>query len=122
MGMNTLQRALIEKAGHEYGFENVLPGSAHWVVLGSARHRAQLSITLANQQWDVFNGFLLSANLDALFDRGLISFDEQGKLIVSSRLNAGQRASIGLNGTQRLRWLSIEHLPYLRFHLTLFLV
>jgi hypothetical protein len=32
---------------------------------------------------DVFNGFLLSANLDALFDRYLISFDEQGELIIA---------------------------------------
>jgi putative restriction endonuclease len=32
------------------------------------------------ERWDVFNGFLLSANLDALLDHFLISFDAQGVL------------------------------------------
>lgn len=35
---------------------------------------------------DPENGLLLTANLDALFDRGLITFDESGTLITSSRL------------------------------------
>ncbi len=30
------------------------------------------------ERLDVFNGFLLNANLDALFDRFLVSFDEHG--------------------------------------------
>jgi len=32
------------------------------------------------------NGFLLSPNLDALFDRFLISFDEQGVLVIAPAL------------------------------------
>lgn len=42
--MNYLVRALIEKAGHDYGFENILPSSEHQVLLGSARHIAQVGI------------------------------------------------------------------------------
>ena len=38
--MNPLQRALIEKAGHDNGFEYVLPGDAQHVVLASSRHPA----------------------------------------------------------------------------------
>ena len=40
------------------------------------------------ERLDVFNGFLLSANLDALFDRFLISFDEQGALVTAPALEA----------------------------------
>ena len=37
VSMNPLQRALIEKAGHDNGFEYVLPGDAQHVALASAR-------------------------------------------------------------------------------------
>ena len=43
--MNPLQRALIEKAGHDNGFENVLPSGGPGVELGSARHPAKVSVT-----------------------------------------------------------------------------
>jgi len=39
--MNFIERVLIEKAGHENGFENVLTSKKELVLLGSARHRAQ---------------------------------------------------------------------------------
>ena len=49
--MNILQRALIEKTGHENGFENNLSNPDDWVLLGSARHRAQAAITLDGDKW-----------------------------------------------------------------------
>lgn len=36
---------------------------------------------------NIFNGFLLTANLDALFDKGYISFTDEGLIMVSSVLN-----------------------------------
>lgn len=42
--MNPLQRALIEKAGNDHGFEYVLPGDEDGVNLASALHRAQARI------------------------------------------------------------------------------
>src|SRR5690606_68578 len=39
------------------------------------------------ERLDAFNGFLLAANLDALFDRFLISFDDAGYLLISARLS-----------------------------------
>jgi hypothetical protein len=42
------------------------------------------------------NGLLLTANLDALFEVGLIAFDDNGKMLVSPRLNAETRASLGI--------------------------
>lgn len=68
------------------------------------------------ERLDVFNGFLLSANLDALFDRFLISFDKAGNLIASNRLAAPEIERLGLNVPLRLRWLAEEHIPYLEYH------
>src|SRR5690606_39855370 len=43
--MNTLQRTLVEKAGHDYGFEYVLPGERVDVSMASARHPVQVSVS-----------------------------------------------------------------------------
>ncbi len=42
--MNPLQRALIEKAGNDHGFEYVLPSDEKGVHLASALHRVQVRI------------------------------------------------------------------------------
>lgn len=43
--MNLLQRALIEKAGHDNGFEHVLPTATDgWLWLGSARHPTEVAV------------------------------------------------------------------------------
>jgi len=248
--MNLLQRALIEKAGHDNGFENVLPSDGLEVVLGSARHPTKVTVTatedgfwgaiqsgsatlaqeltrtfpasdvpahgfvlategtlarwlrraaalsqaLPNQAmvafeaqlqqeltampaaaaqttevqrmvrqrvgqqayrqammdywggacavtglalpqalrashakpWaecasdaerlDVFNGFLLSANLDVLFDSFLVSFSEAGELMVSKAISPSDHQKLGLAKGMCLRWISAQHRPYLDFH------
>ncbi len=43
--MNTLERSLIEKAGYEHGWENVIESHAGAIVLGSARHGARIRVT-----------------------------------------------------------------------------
>ena len=68
------------------------------------------------ERLDVFNGFLLSANLDALFDRGLISFDTAGRLLCSPKLAPQQISSLQLHDDLALRWLAPEHERYLDWH------
>lgn len=68
------------------------------------------------ERLDVFNGFLLTANLDALFDRFLISFDEQGFLVTSPELAGKDLEQLGLNEALQLRWLDSLHLSYLSLH------
>lgn len=248
--MNPLQRTLIEKAGHDNGFEYVLPGDEHSVALASARHPAQVWVTMSGpgftvriqsgsatlaqelarsfadgggagqafglpteaalaswlrraaalsqalpnqvvtafeqqvqaelsamaapaaqntevlrmvrqrvgqqayrqamldywggtcavtglalpqalrashakpwaecgtdaERLDVYNGFLLSANLDALFDNFLISFADDGGLLVSEQIAQSDRERLGLAAAMRLRWVAGPHLAYLSFH------
>ena len=68
------------------------------------------------ERLDVFNGFLLTANLDALFDRFLISFNAQGRLLLSPVLATADLHLLGISPELRLRWLAPEHQPYLQFH------
>ena len=68
------------------------------------------------ERLNVFNGLLLTANLDALFDKGLISFAENGRLICSYRINEVQRSSLLLNNHLKLRWIASAHGDYLSWH------
>lgn len=68
------------------------------------------------QRLDVYNGLLLSANLDALFDRYLISFDCNGKLLMSSKISHVDLELLGLNKNMKLRWVTTEHEVYLSQH------
>lgn len=70
------------------------------------------------ERLDVFNGFLLSAQLDALFDSGLVTFDDTGLLVSSAKLTTVHRLLLGLTDDPplRLRWISPAHLPYLVWH------
>ncbi|RDH46490.1 HNH endonuclease [Zooshikella ganghwensis] len=73
------------------------------------------------ERLDVFNGFLLTANLDALFDKHLISFDRSGIIMVSDTISQSNREYLGLTPNMKLRWLAPEHEQYLKKHRKRFL-
>jgi hypothetical protein len=52
---------------------------------------------------DPHNGLFLIATLDALFDRGLISFRDDGKLLVAPLVDSKQRTELGLRPDMSLR-------------------
>jgi putative restriction endonuclease len=68
------------------------------------------------ERLDVYNGFLLSANLDALFDTYLISFNATGTLLISPDVTSEERSRLGLSSRLRLHWLDERHLRYLESH------
>ena len=74
------------------------------------------------ERLDAFNGFLLVANLDALFDRFLISFDDTGHLLTSTRLSQSGLPGLGIHSGMTLRWLASEHRHYLQWHRERFLL
>lgn len=69
-----------------------------------------------DERLDVFNGLLLAPHLDALFDRGWISFEDGGALLTSASLPEAARLQLGLSGDWRLDGLKQEHTCYLAFH------
>lgn len=56
------------------------------------------STTNNEERLDPHNGIPLVANLDALFDKGLISFESSGRLLVSTKLNTKERSILGVEG------------------------
>jgi putative restriction endonuclease len=69
-----------------------------------------------SERLDPFNGLLLSPNYDAAFDKGLISFDDSGKIIFSKKLVSADALLLGLNVGAHLFSIDQRHLPYLDQH------
>lgn len=65
------------------------------------------------ERLDKFNGLLLLANLDKAFDIGFISFDDDGKVMISSHLE--DPSVIGLREDMSFN-LYPEHKSYLGYH------
>lgn len=61
------------------------------------------------ERLDVYNGFLLSANPDALLGGYLASCDDEGSLLISGAVPTEERGRLGLDISQKLRWLDTRH-------------
>ena len=68
------------------------------------------------ERLDVYNGLLLAPHLDAAFDRGLITVEGDGEIVVSPALGAADRAILGLDAPLRVRGLTDGHRGYLVWH------
>ncbi len=68
------------------------------------------------ERLDMYNGLLLLPNLDACFDSGLISFDNEGKIIISSRLNESVLLQLGINSNLKLSRVEQRHKDFLQYH------
>lgn len=75
----------------------------------------------SHEQLDPHNGLLLTPNLDRLFDRGLISFDEDGTILVARRLDVETRLHFGVHVGMKLRQIPKATAPYLARHREAFL-
>ena len=68
------------------------------------------------ERLDPDNGLPLIASLDALFDAGLFSFDESGKLLVSSAVNPAERLIFGIAGASLRKEPAGRTIEYLAHH------
>lgn len=69
------------------------------------------------EKYDPDNLLLLSAHFDKLFDRGLISFQNNGKILISPHLSKPERERLNLYGNEKLENLpSSKMCDYLKFH------
>lgn len=72
------------------------------------------------ERLDVFNGFLLAAHLDAAFDCGFITVDNDGLVLVSDALDFESRALLGLDHLVRVKGITDGHRGYLVHHRAMF--
>jgi putative restriction endonuclease len=68
------------------------------------------------QRLDVHNGLLLSALWDAAFDTGLVSFADDGTVLVRTELSTAARTALNIERAPRLPNLRDAHRANLAAH------
>lgn len=63
-----------------------------------------------------YNGLLLLPNYDKLFDKGYISFDDNGHILLSKKLSIESYRKLGINQYDKLIRIYDENKPFLRIH------
>jgi hypothetical protein len=85
-----------------------------------ASHIKPWATSNAAERLDGFNGLLLTPNLDKLFDRYLISFADDGRMLIADSLSVSDRVAFGLSAVMRIERLHERHQAYLKLHRALF--
>lgn len=80
-----------------------------------ASHIIPWSIADESQKVDINNGLLLCISHDALFDKGFISFDGNGQIIISKDLPHSEFNRLQINEQMNIKLLP-EQEQYMRFH------
>ena len=71
----------------------------------------------ADERVNVSNGLLLTPTLDRLFDRGLITFDRNFNIRISSKISLLHQQNFGIDPNTRLRRREFDDLrPFLDWH------
>lgn len=68
------------------------------------------------ERLDRYNGLLLLPNYDKLFDKGLISFEDNGKIIISPLIKEEEYKVLGISPNDELFTVYDENKPYLEEH------
>lgn len=68
------------------------------------------------ERMDVNNGILLSPTYDALFDKHLISFGDDGEILLSKALSLTPFSKLGVTGQERVIGLNERNVEYIQRH------
>ncbi|MEH7200759.1 HNH endonuclease [Priestia megaterium] len=80
-----------------------------------ASHIKPWSKSNNRERLDVNNGLLLCPNHDALFDKGHISFDKDGLILISSSLDKYSKLFLNINETMNIRMKESQQ-QYIKWH------
>lgn len=80
-----------------------------------ASHIKPWASSTDHERLDVHNGLLLCPNHDHLFDKGLITFEETGNILISSTLSSSQQMSFNINSMLRIQ-MEDETQQYMAHH------
>lgn len=125
LGNTEVERLVRQRVGQDtyrellfdyWGGACAVTGIAVPEALRASHAKPWAECTSDSERLDVYNGLLLVANLDALFDRGLISFSISGHLMVSERLDHKEAERLGCKEGMQLRWMDPAHGSYLAWH------
>jgi hypothetical protein len=96
------QGAYRKRIIHRWEYQCAVTGFNKLEVL-IASHIMPWKDATDDERLDVDNGLLLSPTYDALFDRHLISFEKNGSIILSDKIELDAFQKIGITGKERLR-------------------
>lgn len=70
------------------------------------------------ERLDVFNGLLLSPNIDAAFDAGYITFDKNGRILLADQMHGSPAFELHINARMKInpKLIREEHRAYLEYH------
>jgi len=82
-----------------------------------ASHSKAWKVSNNRERLDGNNGLLLSPSYDSAFDKGYISFDEEGCIIFSPALSREQKIALSFDDTDKIqKLLNSEQKSYLTYH------
>lgn len=89
----------------------------HEPELLRASHAKPWSVCNSQERLNPNNGFLLNVVLDALFDKFLISFDDDGNILINQKLNLEELSECGVFKKMAIRHpLNSEQKKFLSYH------
>lgn len=112
VGQGTFRKALFDK----YHGQCIITGINHPKLL-VASHIKPWSVSSNKERLSVDNGLLLSATYDRLFDSGLITFNRQGKIFLSSFIGGENIKRLNLSKEMRFNLCVSGNMgEYLDYH------
>lgn len=82
-----------------------------------ASHIKPWSKSTDEERLSISNGLLLNTNLDALFDNGLISFSDDGRILISNSISNDQRRALCIHNEMSItKQLGDDHKKFLAYH------
>jgi hypothetical protein len=112
IGQNLFRDALLEF----WNGKCCVTGLAIPALLRASHIRPWAKCESDEQRLDVFNGLLLAPNLDALFDDGWITFQDDGSTLLSKDLNEHAQKVLSVASPLFAQGLRPEHNLYLEYH------
>ena len=80
-----------------------------------ASHIKPWSVCNNNERLDPFNGLMLAPNIDALFDSGLITFETDGTIKISPKIDPENQKRLGISPDMKLK-IEPESEKYFEYH------
>jgi hypothetical protein len=81
-----------------------------------ASHIKPWAVSDNRERLDPYNGLLLAPHVDVLFDRGHVSFQNDGTVLISRYLDRTVLAAWGLEGVKKVTPFAVEQAKYLAHH------
>lgn len=81
-----------------------------------ASHIKPWRLSSDGEKLDAYNGLLLTPALDRLFDKGIVTFRQNRKIVLSNQLTSWEYQKMGIDSSMELRELPVRTNDYLEYH------